>query len=339
MTRSPNQWLLILNGKAAGNAEVREAVELMRQQGIALAVRVTWETGDEARYVQEAIDAGMRTIVAGGGDGSLSAVAAALARHDVSAHALPSLGLIPLGTANDFATAAWIPNDPAQALRLIADTPAQTIDLLRLTTQNAGPPHWAANLISGGFGTQVTVEANDTLKKLLGGLAYFITGIGQLGKIEPVTAQLDGPGFAWSGEFIALGIGNGRQAGGGQPLCPDALIDDGLLDLTIVPPLAGELGSTVSAWLSAGKEAALDQVAVRTRLPWLRIQSPQAMMLNLDGEPVESTVFHIECIARRLHMHLPIDCPLLSRPGTPLPAGQHASTPLDDGPPLAAVPA
>src|SRR5690606_22278314 len=122
---------------------------------------------------------------------------------------------------------------------------------------------------------------------------------------------LRGPGFSWAGEFIALGVGNGRQAGGGQALCPDALLDDGLLDVTVVPELSGELGGTLAALLREGREAAFDQVAVRARLAWLEIEAREPLVLNLDGEPVESARFRIECVPGRLRMHLPDGCPLL----------------------------
>src|SRR5690606_4207025 len=106
---SPSHWYLILNGKSAGDDAVREAVQALREQGIALDVRVTWEEGDGERYAAEALERGATHVVAGGGDGSLSEVASALGHHDADAAALPSLGLLPLGTANDFASAAGIP--------------------------------------------------------------------------------------------------------------------------------------------------------------------------------------------------------------------------------------
>src|SRR5690606_19830721 len=143
---------------------------------------------------------------------------------------------------NDFAAAAGLPDEPGAALELVHAQPARTVDLLRLDA--GASEHWAANLASGGFGTQVTLDTDEGMKKLLGGLAYLVTGLSRLGRIEPIQARLRGPDFAWSGDFIALGIGNGRQAGGGQALCPDALADDGLLDLTIVPTLEGEVAST-----------------------------------------------------------------------------------------------
>ena len=74
------RWRLILNGKSAGDDDVRDAVTALRDAGVQLDVRVTWEAGDAERYVAEAIADGIDAIVAGGGDGTLSEVAAALAR-------------------------------------------------------------------------------------------------------------------------------------------------------------------------------------------------------------------------------------------------------------------
>ncbi|KAF1726233.1 lipid kinase YegS [Pseudoxanthomonas japonensis] len=306
------RWRLILNGKSAGDDDLREAVGALREAGITLDVRVTWEDGDAERYVAEAIRDGVDTVIAAGGDGTLSEVATTLAHRDGPADALPSLGLVPLGTANDFATAAGIPDEPLPALQLVRDAAPAPVDLLRIDAEDG--PHWCANLASGGFGTEVTVETDEGLKKMLGGLAYLITGVAKLGRIEPVAARVRGPEFEWQGDFIALGIGNGRQAGGGQALCPDALIDDGLLDLTIVPELSGEVAATVGTLVKDGKHAALDRVATRARLPWVELEADQSLILNLDGEPVQSRRFRIECVPGRIRMHLPVACPLRLQP-------------------------
>jgi len=306
------RWCLIINGKSAGDDDLRAAVQTMRERGQGIDVRVTWEDGDAARHVAEAIDDRVSTIVTAGGDGTLSEVAAAIAGHDATADVLPSLGLVPMGTANDFATAGGIPDAPLPALELIAAQPARPVDVLRLEAD--GAIHWAANVVSGGFGTQVTVETPEGMKKLLGGLAYLLTGLAKLGRIEPSRASLRGPDFAWEGEFIALGVGNGRQAGGGQALCPDALVDDGLLDLTVIPELTGEIAATLRAVVSEGKVAALDRVATRARLAWVEIVAEAPLPLNLDGEPVESTRLRIDCVPGRLRMHLPPDSPLRSQP-------------------------
>ncbi len=308
----PPHWRLILNGKSAGDDDLRAAVQTLRESGIALEVRVTWEDGDAERYVAEAIADGVDTVIAAGGDGTLSEVATTLAHRDATADALPSLGLVPLGTANDFATAAGIPDGPRAALQLVREVAAAPLDLLRIDADDG--IHWCANLASGGFGTEVTVETDEGLKKMLGGLAYLITGIARLGRIDPLQPGRRGPDIAREGDRIALGIGNGRQAGGGQALCPDALVDDGQLDLTIVPDLSGDVAATVGTLIKEGKHAALDRVATRIRLPWVELASDEPLTLNLDGEPVASRRFRVDCVAGRVRMHLPLACPLRLKP-------------------------
>ena len=304
-------WRLILNGKATGNEDVREAVAALRERGVQLEVRVTWESGDAERYVAEAIAHGVDTIIAAGGDGTLSEVAETLAHREEAADALPSLGLLPLGTANDFATAAEIPNEPLAALELIAQASSRPVDLLRIDAD--GEVWWCANVASGGFGTEVTVETDEGLKKVLGGLAYLVTGVSRLGRIDPIQARVRAPGFEWAGGFIALGIGNGRQAGGGQVLCPEALIDDGLLDITVIPELSGEVASTFAALVKGGKRGALEQVAERVQAPWVEIEAEEPLTLNLDGEPVQARHFRIDCVPGRVNLHVALDSPLLSR--------------------------
>ena len=111
------RWLLVINGKAAGDDTLREAVEAIRERGVRIDVRVTWEPGDGARCVEAAIADGVDAIVAAGGDGTLSEVATALAKRDAGPDALPALGLVPMGTANDFASAAGIPEARPAASR------------------------------------------------------------------------------------------------------------------------------------------------------------------------------------------------------------------------------
>lgn len=300
---------LILNGKAAADEALRATVNALRAEGMRVDVRVTWEHGDAARYVDEAVATGVDAVVAGGGDGTLREVAAALATHDAPAEALPALAVLSLGTANDFATAAGIPVEQQAAFALLR-TPPRAVDLLSVDAD--GQQHWCANLASGGFGTVVTTETNEQLKKTLGGLAYVISGLARVGRIEPIRARFAADDFAWSGDFIALGVGNGRQAGGGQVLCPDARIDDGLLDLTLVPTLEGEVAATLGTLIAEGRQAALERVSTRLQSRWVEIVAERPLTLNLDGEPVEATAFRIVCVPGRLRMHLPDACPLLS---------------------------
>ena len=297
---SETKALLILHGKQALNEEVREAVNKQRDLGWDLAVRVTWEPGDAQRLVLEALEAGYPTLIAGGGDGTLREVAVAM----LEAEATASLALVPLGSANDFARAAGVPLDPFDALALL-DEPPQTIDVGEMN----GQPF--VNMATGGFGSQVTASTSEDLKRVLGGGAYLLTGLSRFAEIRSTRGRFSGPGFEWEGEFLALGIGNGRQAGGGQLLCPQATIDDGLLDVCIVPAPADAVG-TLGTLLSGGL-LGVDAVSVSARVPWLDVEAPTPIDINLDGEPLSGARLRFEVRAGSLRMHLPADSPLLSR--------------------------
>ncbi|MFJ7145706.1 MAG: lipid kinase YegS [Pseudomonas protegens] len=294
---SERKALLILHGKQALNDEVRAAVEAKRAAGWEVAVRLTWEAGDAQRLVSEALDAGHTRLIAGGGDGTLRDIAEALA----NASAPASLVLLPLGTANDFARAAGIPLDPAAALDLL-EVPARAIDLGEVGGQIF------LNMATGGFGSQVTANTSEDLKKVLGGAAYLFTGLSRFAELSAAYGELQGPDFHWRGELLALGIGNGRQAGGGHELCPGALADDGLLDISILP-VPQELVGTLKDLLAGG--LGIDNMFVRARLPWVEIKASRGLDINLDGEPLQGDTLRFTARPAALQVHLPADSPLL----------------------------
>lgn len=278
MTSMPHT-LLILNGKEAGNQDVRNAVKNLRDEGVTLHVRVTWEQGDAKRYVNEAAALAVETIIAGGGDGTINEVASALIALPESNR--PSLGILPLGTANDFATSCSIPLQIDHALQLAVKGRAVAIDLAQVNDK-----HYFINMATGGFGTRITTETPEKLKAVLGGASYFIHGLMRMDTIKADSCEIRGPGFEWSGDALVIGIGNGRQAGGGQPLCPDALINDGLLQLRLL--IAEELLPALLTSVFSGEK---NKNVIETTLPWLEITAPHDITFNLDGEPLSGKTF------------------------------------------------
>ena len=99
-----------LNGKGAGNPQVRDAINQMREEGQPLEVRSTWEGGDAARFAQKAMSDGVDVLIAGGGDGTVNEIVNGLLEVDQAPKM--ALGILPLGTANDFARGCGIPLDP-----------------------------------------------------------------------------------------------------------------------------------------------------------------------------------------------------------------------------------
>jgi len=295
--------LLILHGKAAKRHDVRQAVHGARDAGFPIDVRVTWEPGHAASFAEEGTRAGYGVVFAGGGDGTVNEVVAGMIRGAADASASPSLGVLPLGTANDLARACEIPLDPDAALRLALARPSTMVDV----GQANGRPF--INVATGGFGTQVTVATPPELKRVLGSAAYFLTGLTHFTSLKPEHGRFSGPGFAWEGTFLVLAVGNGRQAGGGRKLCPEAMLDDGLLDVRLLPLLPKEdVPDALRALLHDGLAGIR---VVGARVPWLELETEERLQVNLNGEPLQGTRFRFEALPRRIPMRTPEGCPLV----------------------------
>lgn len=291
--------LLILNGKSADNLPLRDAIAKLRDEGVEIHVRVTWEKGDAQRYVDEARQLGVETVIAGGGDGTINEVSTALIQSQ--GDNIPALGILPLGTANDFATSVGIPDDLDKALKLAIAANATAIDMVQVNDKTS-----FINMATGGFGTRITTETPEKLKAALGGVSYFIHGLMRMDTLKPDVCDIRGEDFHWQGKALVIGIGNGRQAGGGQQLCPTALINDGLLQLRI---FTGE--ELLPGLLSALTQSEDNPNIIEGASSWFDIRAPHEITFNLDGEPLSGQEFHIEILPEALRCRLPPGCPLL----------------------------
>ncbi|HBU8808610.1 TPA: lipid kinase YegS [Citrobacter freundii] len=291
--------LLILNGKSADNLPLRDAIAKLRDEGVEIHVRVTWEKGDAQRYVDEARQLAVETVIAGGGDGTINEVSTALIQSQ--GDNIPALGILPLGTANDFATSVGIPDDLDKALKLAIAANATAIDMVQVNDKTC-----FINMATGGFGTRITTETPEKLKAALGGVSYFIHGLMRMDTLKPDVCDIRGEDFHWQGKALVIGIGNGRQAGGGQQLCPTALINDGLLQLRI---FTGE--ELLPGLLSALTQSEDNPNIIEGASSWFDIRAPHEITFNLDGEPLSGQEFHIEILPEALRCRLPPGCPLL----------------------------
>ncbi|MBK1792521.1 lipid kinase YegS [Persicirhabdus sediminis] len=291
---------VILNGKKAGLPPVREAIFAARKQGV-LEVRPTWEGADVDRLVREAVADGCQRICAGGGDGTVNEVAQAMMKLDAASR--PELSILPLGTANDFATSCGVPADLLQALELAQSGTARSIDIVRANDQ------YFVNLATGGFGAQVTANTPVALKNFLGGGAYTISGLVQALSFVPYAGKVRIPGVEKSGQVIAGAVCNGRQAGGGQVMAPEALLDDGLLDLVALTHFEAKDIPQVIDELVNGTGG--DFVHIN-RAAWAEWQSDDVMPVNLDGEPIAEKKIRFEVVPKAIKVVLPTNCPLLT---------------------------
>ncbi len=295
-----NRTRLILNGKKAALEMVRAAIFQARKQG-PIDVRVTWEAGDVPRLVQEAYNENCTRIIVAGGDGTVKEAVDALI--NLPEDNRPELAILPLGTANDFATACTVPTDLASALTLAQQGIATPIDCVKANDE------YFINVASGGFGAQVTTSTPVELKNFLGGGAYTLNGLVQALNFTPYHGEITLPDTTLAGEVIVGAVCNSRQAGGGQQLAPNALINDGLLDVVILLSFPKEdLVQVVEELLSTGNSGTYVK---RYQTPWVKWQSKSVIPTNLDGEPISAKQIHYQIMPNAIKLVIPKYSPVL----------------------------
>ena len=290
---------IILNGKKAGYESVRSAIDILREEVDGIEVRVTYEYGDVKRFVNDAVRDGVARIVIGGGDGSVNEVVDAMAK--LPREQRPELGILPLGTANDFATACRIPINSLEALRLAISGSCTVVDIAK-----ANERHFM-NMATGGFGAQVTAETPVELKNFLGGGAYTLTGVLKAIKFVPFRGKMKTPAIESELTGVVAAVCNGRQAGGGQILAPKAYINDGMLDVLIVSPFP--LSDIPQVIQEIQNPAADGRYVIYFQTPWLESKSEEVIPLNLDGEPYRNKRVRFEIVPGAIDLVLPESCP------------------------------
>jgi len=292
---------LVLNGKVAANDALRAAVARHRKAGHRIEVRVTWEKGDARRFVSGAGQVDL--LIAAGGDGTVNEVLHGLM--DLSEATRPTLGLVPLGTANDFAMGCDIPRDPLKALALCMRGEGVPIDVGKAND------HWFINAATSGFGAEITATTSPELKRLLGPAAYTVMGAILAINLHHYQGKLILPERKITNSSPVAIVGNARQTGGGIQVAPRACIDDGLLDVLVVRQISP------TALLAAARE--LQQLPPDGeyisywQTPWLEVHPEEAIPVNLDGEPLRFSTVRYEAVPKAIQLILPPDCQLLSR--------------------------
>lgn len=287
---------LILHRKSANEPLVKEAVKYVRSKGIDLGVRIPWNKKAKPKVVKEAIADGAKRVIAGGGDGTINAIVNALVGKGKKKPKV-GMGVLPLGTANDFAHGLGLPcDDLKQCLEIACTAPAQVIDVGRANKRSF------INVTSGGFGAEITATTPIKMKKALGGGAYTLMGLVKAFGLEPYKGRLVIPGQdPIEGSMLFMAVGNNHFAGGGFDIAPMAKLDDGLLDLTAILVDKGFDLASIKDELDDPMNPANKHVAYR-QLSKFTIKSKQALQCNLDGEPIRKKKMKFRVLPQRLRI-------------------------------------
>jgi diacylglycerol kinase (ATP) len=266
-------------------------VSWVRERGHLADVRPTFERGDATASARKAAAEGADVVVAVGGDGTLNEVVNGLDGYDTP------LGVIPVGTANDFARQAGIPADADHAMDVILLRKPVRIDTASMNGRRF------LNVSTGGIGAEATAETPSQAKQSLGPLAYVISGVRKLGKFVPGHAVFHGGGYRLECEFLMFAIGSASVAGGGTMVTPHASTTDGLLDLCVVERMPRRRFARTVLRLRRGEHVG-DEGVHYVRLPELSIEGMKPISVNVDGEVVDAPRLDYRARPKDLWVHV-----------------------------------
>jgi diacylglycerol kinase (ATP) len=244
------------------------------------------------RACKAAIEEGVRTVIVGGGDGTLSLVA----RHFVTGSS--ALGLLPLGTGNAFARDLGIPADVDTACKVILRGRSAWVDLGHANDD------YFVNVATVGLTTRIARELTDEAKKRFGRAVYLYAMSRALARVRPFTARITTPEGHWEFDTLQVVIGNGRYHAGPFPIAPDASITEGKLSIYGLATTSRASFLKLAWHLRTGKHVELPEVH------WIStaegsLETVPVRNVTVDGQIVFKTPLQFSVAPKALEVYVP----------------------------------
>jgi diacylglycerol kinase (ATP) len=284
----------VICNPAAGGKGDREAMVEILKGGLGAIVRMTKRKGDAARLARSAITKGFDYIIAVGGDGTLNEVINGIAANVGKVQ----VGLLPLGTGNDFARTLELPSAVNDNIDILLSQRTTEIDLVRIKSDRV---RYLVNVSAGGFSGLVNEKLTSKVKDTWGPLAYVRSAAAALPEMHAYRANIVIDGAEQlSIDLHNVIIANGRFVAGGLPVAPEADPRDGLFDVILIRKCSKPEMVFLAAQMLVGKHLSSDAIIWR-RAAKISIRSRPKMCFNTDGELIgnEPAVFQI--LPRALH--------------------------------------
>jgi YegS/Rv2252/BmrU family lipid kinase len=301
MNPMTHKTCLIFNpvaGQGDPDQDLATIQSLLSTDEIDLEIVITTAECEPGELAQAAIDRGAQSIIASGGDGTLSAVAAALMGSDIP------LGIISRGTANAFANALELPTTIPEACEAIVAGHTKVVDMARC---NGLPMVLLAGI---GFEAETVELADRAAKNRFGMMAYVLAGIQQLRNLDRFDVEIEMEDKIVSVSAAAITIANAAPATSILAQgSAEVVFDDGLLDLTIVAPKTalGAIATSfelLSSTLRGTASQREDVGFLRSKRFKVSTNPPQKVVL--DGEVIGSTPIEVECLPGGLTVFAPL---------------------------------
>ncbi|MGJ7912420.1 diacylglycerol kinase [Neobacillus sp. LXY-1] len=284
------------SGRELIKRQLPEILEKLEKAGYEASAHATTEAGDATYAARIAVERRYDVVIAAGGDGTINEVVNGIAEQEYR----PKLGIIPAGTTNDFARALQIPRDVGAAVDIITRGELIPVDIGRINDK------YFINIGGGGRMTELTYEVPSKLKTMLGQLAYYLKGMEMLPSIKASELKIEYDGKLFEGEAMMFLVGLTNSIGGFEKLAPDSSINDGLFSLLILKKV--NLAEFIRvATLAIRGEHINDPNVIYTKANRIKVQSPEKVQLNLDGEFGGLLPAEFENLYRHLEVFVPLD--------------------------------
>lgn len=262
--------VLINAGARRGQDSATAAVEQLRSLGVDVVQTATGHLDDWPQLIETCANR-VDCVVIGGGDGTLGYLVSSLLHHDLT------LGILPLGTANDFARTLDYPAGLVQACRTVAEGVDHRVDVGQVNDV------YFLNVASIGLAERARRYRSDKAKRWFGSLGYASNLYAAFRDTRPFHARVTCDGKEQALHSIQIAIGNGRYFGGGIAIAEKATIDDGMLDLiSLEPQSVGEMIRMLPALLRGPAHS--DQRVQLLKGKRMRIETRHRRSINTDGE-------------------------------------------------------
>ena len=284
-----SETFVIVNPASGGGKTGRRWPGLdarMRAEGEQYDVEFSREPGHAEHLARAAAMSGAKTVIVVGGDGTLNEVVNGLIVDDAPAGDV-TLGILPVGTASDFARALGLLRDPlAVAIHLMRKARPQPLDVGRVDCLRGGQPatRYFANIAGLGFDGEVADRVNRSGKSA-GTLVYQMTLLRSLAAYQNKHVQLTIDSQTREGLMNSVVIANARYFGGGMFVAPNAQWDDGLFDVIVLGDF-GKLEVVANMpRLYRGTHLTHEKVT-ELRAREVKVEARERMFLQADGELV-----------------------------------------------------
>ncbi|GEL76706.1 diacylglycerol kinase [Tenuibacillus multivorans] len=282
------------SGREAMRKALPDVLEGLERAGYEASAHATTGEGDATYAAKVACEREYDIVIAAGGDGTVNEVIDGMAREIYR----PKLGILPMGTTNDFARAIRVPRDLKKALNIIIDGYTKRLDIGKVND------HHFMNIAGGGRLTELTYEVPSKLKTVLGQLAYYLKGIEMLPSLKPSKVRIEYNDEVLEEEIMLFLVSNSNSVGGFERLAPHATMDDGYFDLMILKKI--NLAELVLLANKALRGSHIeDENVIYAHTNEVKVIPEETMQLNLDGEYGGTLPGKFEVLHKHIEFFLP----------------------------------